>query len=110
MRCLPGNQIGNMAKEWAKPFYNSMAWKAKRQEILRRDHFTCELCEGRGVEIHHEIELTPENIADPTITLNNALLHTLCHDCHAKITNGAAFDCDEGFYFDDEGQLVPWVR
>lgn len=98
-----------MAKEWAKSFYNSVLWKQKRKEILKRDLFTCEMCGARATEVHHEIELTPENIGRPEIALNDKLLHSLCSDCHKQITkrdhSGAA--CDEDFCFDADGQLTP---
>lgn len=96
-----------MPQGWAKPFYSSTLWKNKRREVLRRDRYTCELCHARGNEVHHEVELTPANIHDPNVTLNDRLLHTLCHRCHTRITLGIGQDCGEGLCFDEEGQLVP---
>lgn len=95
-----------MAKEWARPFYKSKEWRIMRRFILDRDLFTCEECGDRATEVHHEIELTPQNINDPTITLNPNLLHSLCHDCHTAITKKSAA-CDTGFFFDETGQLTP---
>lgn len=95
-----------MAKEWAKAFYRGRAWRILRQEVLRRDLFTCEFCGGRATEVHHEIELTAENIQDPVISLNPSLLHSLCHDCHTGLTRGLG-DCGEDFFFDEAGQLTP---
>lgn len=99
-------EVNNVAKEWAKAFYKSKPWRLLRAEVLRRDLFTCEECGGRATEVHHGIELTPQNINDPTIALNPELLHSLCHDCHTAITMKTA-DCDMGFYFDEAGQLTP---
>lgn len=95
-----------MAKQWAKAFYKSAAWRAKRREVLRRDLFTCEQCGGRAEEVHHEIELTPENIGDPAVSLNAALLHSLCHECHTRLTQRSA-DCGAGYSFGPDGQLTP---
>ena len=95
-----------MAKEWAKQFYNSGEWKVARGIALRRDHFTCQYCEGRAEEIHHIIELTPENINDPNIALNPDNLMSLCHNCHTKITQGSAGDIQEGYIFDEDGMVI----
>lgn len=35
-----------------------------------------------GVSVHHKIVLTPENINDPTVTLNWDNLVLLCDKCH----------------------------
>ena len=95
-----------MAKAWARAFYKSRQWRDLRAAVLRRDLFTCEGCGGRATEVHHEIELTPENITDPAVALNGALLHSLCHDCHAALTRRAA-ESGADFYFDASGQLTP---
>ena len=95
-----------MAKEWARKFYRSVSWRTLRAEVLHRDLYSCEECGGRATEVHHAIPLTPENIDDPTVALNPALLHSLCHDCHAAITLGRT-DCADGFFFDADGQLTP---
>lgn len=99
-------EVTPMAKEWARKFYRSKAWRTLRAEVLHRDLYSCEECGGRATEVHHAIPLTPENIDDPTVALNPALLHSLCHDCHAAITLGRA-DCADGFFFDADGQLTP---
>lgn len=96
-----------MAKQWAKAFYNSQQWKAARREALRRDHYTCREClSARAEEVHHVIELTPENINDPMIALYLDNLKSLCHNCHTKITKGNTGDLPEGYIFDEMGQVV----
>ena len=98
-------------KEWAKPFYNSEAWKIARTQTLLESGYTCEVCGSHAEEVHHEIELTPENISDPAISLNPRLLHPLCGDCHKRITKRQKHkrrpDCEEEFYFDADGNLTP---
>ena len=98
-----------MAKEFAKAFYKSQAWQAARQQALMRDCYTCQICGGRAQEVHHIIELTPDNIRDRNISLNLNNLQSLCHDCHAAITaeeHGLKQkDCEVGYYFDSDGQL-----
>lgn len=96
-----------MAKSFSDKFYHSKIWKDTRKQILRRDQYTCQQCWGRAEEVHHKIELTPENIDDVNVTLNPDNLVSLCHDCHTKITKGYTGDVREGFIFDDEGNVVP---
>jgi 5-methylcytosine-specific restriction enzyme A len=95
-----------MAKEWARQFYASKAWRDCRKEVLRRDMYTCAYCYARAEEIHHVIPLTSENINDITIALNPDNLIALCHSCHDKITKGFTGDIQEGYVFDDEGNVV----
>lgn len=77
-----------MAKDWAKQFYNSHAWKQQRQYILQRDHYTCTEpgCYQPATEVHHIIELTESNVNDINICLNENNLRSLCHNCHSRIT------------------------
>lgn len=93
-----------MAKVWAVRFYNSGPWKAVRRIVLRRDHYTCCDCYNRAREVHHIIELTPDNINDNSIALNPDNLISLCHSCHDKRTKNIG-DLNEGYYFDEDGQV-----
>ena len=95
-----------MAKAFAKRFYNSRQWKAARQAALRRDMFTCQRCGGRAEEVHHIIELTPQNIADDLISLGINNLECLCHNCHTKETQGSDVAVIEGLVFDSDGYVV----
>jgi 5-methylcytosine-specific restriction endonuclease McrA len=74
--------------------------------VLRRDMFTCRHCQARAEEVHHIIELTPQNINDPNVALNPDNLISLCHLCHTKITKGNDGDIVDGFIFDDDGNVV----
>ena len=95
-----------MAKDWAKQFYNSKAWRDTRKIALRRDLYTCAYCYGRAEEVHHIQELAPDNINDPSIALNPDNLISLCHDCHTKVTKGYTGDITEGYVFTDDGQVI----
>ena len=94
-----------MAKEWAKAFYSSKAWRDCRHQVLRRDLYTCAYCYGRAQQVHHKIELTPSNISDPMVALNPDNLISLCHDCHTKITQGYG-DVADGYVFDENCNVV----
>ena len=99
-----------MAHPWAKPLYNSAAWKRLRETALRRDRYTCQICSRRAEEVHHVIELTEENINDRSIALNIDNLQSLCHDCHTILTQRehgrGCGDCDLDFFFNDQGELT----
>ena len=94
------------AKSWAKAFYNSREWHVARRITLRRDHYTCQRCGARAEEVHHKIELTPENIHDITVTLNIDNLECLCHNCHTRETQGSDGDLNRGYIFDANGHVV----
>ena len=94
-----------MAREWARPIYNSARWQAARREVLRRDGYTCRVCGARAEEVHHVTELTPGNVGDDRIAYDPANLVALCRDCHQAETHGWGSTA-EGFGFDEAGQLV----
>lgn len=95
-----------MAQLFARQFYSSKAWLDCRKEVLRRDLYTCAHCHSRANEVHHVIELNPDNINDTSITLNPDNLLSLCSSCHAKITKGSTGDIQDGYIFADDGQVI----
>ena len=102
-----------MAKEWAKGFYNSALWQQERAYILKRDRYICTEpgCFRRATEVHHIIELTPNNINDPKIALNEKNLRSLCSDCHKRITQEehgkeGKPDIERSLSFDDDGNPI----
>lgn len=94
-----------MAKDFSLAFYTSAAWRRCRRQVLRRDLFTCVYCDDRASEVHHIVELTPQNILDENIALNPDNLLSLCHLCHQKVTAGTG-DIQEGYLFDDDGNVI----
>ena len=93
-----------MAKEFAKAFYNSKEWQRCRYAFIKSVFGLCRKCKQPGRIVHHKITLTPDNINDPSITLNWALLEYLCLDCHNAEHGGAVTRND--VVFDSRGQLV----
>lgn len=78
-----------MAREFSRAFYKTSAWRSCRESYLRSKGGLCEDCLQRGIitpgaEVHHVVELTPDNIGNPAVTLSWDNLRLLCHDCHAK--------------------------
>lgn len=77
-----------MAREFAKAFYKSKAWKQTRQAYFKARFGLCERCAARGRAVpgeivHHKDHLTPDNINDPNVSLAFDNLELLCRDCHA---------------------------
>ena len=76
-------------KPYAAAFYSSTAWKRCREAYRERVGGLCEECLRRGIYtpaeiIHHIVEITPENVNDPAVTLNFDNLRAVCRECHAK--------------------------
>lgn len=102
-----------MAKEWAKPFYNSKAWKEARDAYIRQrvaiDGGLCQTChEAPGFIVHHKIALTPDNIDNPDITLNLENYRYDCKSCHDQEESHSGWHRKEKLLveFDSSGQPI----
>lgn len=97
-----------MAKDFAEAFYHSTQWKKMRDYIFKKECGICERCNGvngPGEIVHHKIYLTPDNINNPLITLNEENLELLCRVCHAIEHNGQS-PTEESLTFDADGNLI----
>ena len=77
-------------KDYAASFYKSKAWQACRAGYMEKVGGLCEDCLAKGIYtpaeiVHHVVEITPENINDPEITLAFSNLEAVCRDCHGKV-------------------------
>jgi 5-methylcytosine-specific restriction enzyme A len=95
-----------MAKDYAKRFYNSKAWKECRAGYINHVHGLCERCSSPGKIVHHKEYITPENINDPLITLNWSNLEYVCQDCHNREHMELYSPVREGLFFDSDGNLI----
>ena len=78
-----------MASKAAKQFYSSKAWQDCRNNYAAKRGHLCENCLAKGLYnpgeiVHHKIEITPMNVSNPEITLNDSNLKLLCRKCHAE--------------------------
>lgn len=96
-----------MAREFAKSFYQSKAWKKCRQSYFISKHGLCERCGNPGKIVHHKIYITPENVNDPDVTLNFDNLELLCQECHNREHFEKYSPTRWGLKFDEKGNLVP---
>ena len=90
-----------MTDKEAKKFYKSARWLHKREQILKRDHYECQICRERIREtdesgkilsmqdrrIHrativHHIHHLKDN---PELALDDDNLISVCHQCHDKL-------------------------
>ena len=96
-----------MAQVWSRKFYRSKEWQRCREAYIQSVKGLCERCTSpvAGLIVHHKIVLTPQNINDPSVTLNHEHLEYLCLSCH-NIVHGNAVTA-EGLMFDEEGNVVP---
>jgi len=81
-----------MLQDFARRFYGTQAWKKLRTYVWSRDEGLCQDCLKKGLytpaeEVHHIIELTPETIENPEVSLNPDNLVCLCRECHRRRHN-----------------------
>jgi 5-methylcytosine-specific restriction endonuclease McrA len=93
-------------RDFAKAFYSSGAWKECREAYKKSVAGLCEECLKHGYyvpgdAVHHKVHLTPENVNDPSISLNWDNLQLLCRDCHAKMHSSP-----KRYKFDQYGRLI----
>ena len=89
-----------------RKFYKSDKWKIARAIKIASANGICQDCnKNPGTEVHHIIHLTPDNICDPTITVNQDNLKLLCNECHNKVHG--RFQGKAKYYFDEEGNIFP---
>lgn len=94
-----------MAKDYAKSFYNSKAWKDCRDGYIKHVLGLCERCKEPGYIVHHKVHITEENIGNPDITLNWDNLRYLCLECH-NIEHAENNPVREDLMFTADGQLI----
>ena len=73
-------------------FYNSPEWKQMREDILKRDHWECQRCNGSFITENPIEETSLSTATDvhhikglkevPELCLSMTNLVSLCHECH----------------------------
>lgn len=79
-------------------FYRGDKWNKARAIKMASANSKCEKCGAVGCEVHHIIHLTPDNVNDPEISLNQDNLMLLCNECHNKIHG--RFEGKKSYEFD----------
>lgn len=96
-----------MAKEYAREFYRSMAWRNCRDAYASSVGGLCEECLKDGIVtageiVHHKIHVSPETIHDPSILLNWDNLELVCRSCHLKLHGNK-----KRYSVDPAGRIIP---
>ena len=99
-----------MAREFAKAFYNSSAWKKCSKAYRKSKYNICERCGKPGDIVHHKIYLSPRNINNPEISLNWNNLELVCIDCHNDEHIKKEKSIAEGLFFDENGNLTQFDK
>ena len=73
----------NAGRDAIKAFYISKVWSRAR-DAYRSKKIFCERCGDVGTQVHHKKRLTPENVSDPMIALDESNLELLCARCHEE--------------------------
>ena len=61
-------------------------WQKKRLEILERDHYTCQICSGKHVQLQLHHKYYDRDLLKLAWDYPNNVFQTLCKDCHEAIT------------------------
>jgi hypothetical protein len=97
-----------LAHDFAKAFYRSKQWQKCRNGFFKSKGGLCEACLAKGLAVpgeivHHIVELTPENINDPNVTLSWDNLRLVCRECHA-LEHGAKMG--RRYLIDENGNVI----
>ena len=100
-----------MARDFAKAFYKSTAWKDCRASYIKSVGGLCEDCLAKGIYtpakvVHHIVNISPGNINDPSITLSWMNLKAVCQDCHAREHSDVDSKYGGRYTFDENGNVV----
>jgi 5-methylcytosine-specific restriction endonuclease McrA len=98
-----------MSQKYAQSFYNSKAWRDTQAAYMSGRYYICERCGDVARIVHHVKHISPQNIADKSITLDWDNLEALCIDCHNAEHFGGAVIAN-GLCFDENGDVVQLQR
>lgn len=87
-----------------RKFYLSVRWEVLRAIKIASVDELCEKCDAIGTETHHKIHLTPDNLNNPEISLNQDNFMLLCNEFHNK--EYGRFECNKEYEFDIDGHVV----
>lgn len=93
-------------------FYHTVAWKSFADYIRKSRHYICENCGAPGHIVHHKIHLTPKNIHDYSISLDETNVMLLCSKCHENQHDRQKKRHTEErriYTYDDDGNIISIV-
>lgn len=92
-------------------FYNTTTWQNCREAYIKSVGGLCERCYENGIikhgdTVHHKIHVTPDNVNDPSVTLNFDNLVLLCRDCHAALHSKQ----NRRYKVDNHGRIIVYGK
>ena len=102
---LDREKMVGMAKEFARDFYDSKAWRTTRKAYARSVFGICERCGAPGEIVHHRLALSPENIHDDRIAFGFDNLELLCRECHNR-EHMSSDAISDGLGFTSDGDVI----
>ena len=89
-------------------FYHSTEWRKCVKAFKSLKNYTCERCGKPGWIVHHKSPLTPENIDDPEVSLNDAIHHQLNgRGLSEPHHHSVKFDADGNVIVSDKSNTPP---
>lgn len=86
-------------------FYNTRQWRRVRTLVMEKNNYICEQCGSPATIVHHIEHLNDSNLNDPYITLDEANLMAVCHECHNFIHYNRGL-IEDGLMFTPDGDII----
>ena len=98
-------------QEYAEKFYKSKRWQKTKSAYSSFRRGLCERCLAKGIYtsgeiVHHKVHITPENITDPSVTLNFDNLELVCRQCHGELHRHKRGEKGARYTLDEDGRVI----
>jgi len=95
-------ELSERSQRGWKALYHTREWKQKRAEILKRDHYACQICRSKGKYTRADTVHHVKHLRDvPELALTDGNLQSLCAACHEEVHKREG-QMSRGCYFTEE--------
>lgn len=88
-----------------KEDFNFIRWAAS---VKKRDYFTCQICERRGVELNAHHVNSWDMFPDERYDLDNGI--TLCTNCHHRFHNAYGYGNNTRIQFEEFQEASEMIK